>query len=265
MREADAWILVAVLGSHAGIAPSGLRSGAIVNAMNRILLGFFGLLMLLPALASEPTPPVPAVRVIYLVRHGHYAPDPAADPKLGPGLTPLGVAQAKLVGARLAGLGVHFDALYVSPLQRARDTAAVIGQDFPGRRFAVRSDLAECTPPMRLAAIMAREKTADMAACAAQLDRLFAKYFKPAADHEDHLLMVAHGNVIRALLMRALGVDKAAWLGLSVGHASLTKIRIEADGSVRVIAVGDVGHLPVTTLTGASGDPDRSLAIPALR
>jgi serine/threonine-protein phosphatase PGAM5 len=31
-----------------------------------------------------------------------------------------------------------------------------------------------------------------------------------------------------------------------------------------VISVGDVGHLPTNLLTGASGDPERSLAIPEL-
>jgi hypothetical protein len=35
---------------------------------------------------------------------------------------PIGVAQALLVGARLAGLPVHFDGLYVSPVTRVRDT-----------------------------------------------------------------------------------------------------------------------------------------------
>ena len=51
----------------------------------------------LPAAAGEP-----GARTIVLVRHGHYAADPAADPKLGPGLTPFGVTQARQVGARVA-------------------------------------------------------------------------------------------------------------------------------------------------------------------
>ena len=43
------------------------------------------------------------------------------------------------------------------------------------------------------------------------------------------------------------------------------RIRVEPDGRFKVIAVGDVGHIPPNLLSGASGDPeDRSLSIPAL-
>ena len=214
--------------------------------------------------AAEPMPSMPAARTIYLVRHGNYVADPAADDKLGPGLSPLGVAQAHLAGARLAAVAGRFDALHASPMQRARDTAAIIGQDLPGQRFDVVDDLAECTPPTRVAGVMAEEKPADLAACDAQLDRVFAKYVVPAQGGEQTELFVCHGNVIRGLVVRALGVDKAAWLGMSVGHASLTKLRVHPDGRIQVIAVGDVGFLPPNLLTGTSSDPERSLAIPVL-
>lgn len=230
--------------------------------MNRLLLGL-GLLAL-ATLAGAAEPVAPAARTIYLVRHGHYAPDPAADEKLGPGISPIGVAQAHLVGARLAGFPTNFAASYVSPMQRARDTAAVIAQNFPGSRFTVLDDLAECTPPTRDVKIAAGEKPADLAACAAQLDRVFARHFKASEGSARTELFVCHGNVIRSLVVRALGVDPDSWLAMSAGHASITKVRIEADGRLKVVALGDVGHLPPNLLTGASGDPDRSLAIPAL-
>jgi len=221
------------------------------------------LLLMLAATAQAVEKPSPAVRTIVLVRHGQYDSDPSADPKLGPGISPLGVAQAHLLGARLAGLPTRFDALYVSPLQRARDTAATIAEDFPGRQFTVLDDLAECTPPTRRASIMAGEKPEDLAACKAQLDRIFTEYFRPAGGTDRSELFVCHGNVIRYLVMRALDVDSTAWLGMSIGHASITTIRVEADGSMQVIAVGDVGHLPPNLRTGTSADSERSLAVPA--
>ena len=230
--------------------------------MAKLLLSVLLLLASTIALAAEPAPP--AARTIFLVRHGQYEPDPAADPKLGPHISPLGVAQAHLVGARLAALPLRFDALYVSPLQRARDTAATVAGDFPGRQFIVIDDLAECTPPTRDAKITAEEKPEDLAACQAQLERVFAAYFRPATGKERSELFVCHGNVIRYLVTRALGVDAKAWLAMSVGHGSITKIRIEANGSMKVIAVGDVGHLPPNLLTGASGDPERSLELAPL-
>jgi serine/threonine-protein phosphatase PGAM5 len=224
----------------------------------------FALLLLLIGPANAAEPQAPAARTIVLVRHGNYVNDPAADPRLGPHLSPIGVAQAHLVGARLAGLPMRFDALYASPLQRARDTAAVIVEDFPGRHFEAVDDLAECTPPTRRMEIMAQEKPEDLSSCQAQLDRVFARFFRPAAGHEETELLVCHGNVIRYLVTRALGVDTKAWLEMSPGHASITRIRIEADGRFKVISVGDVGHLPPNLLTGATGDADRSLAVPML-
>jgi serine/threonine-protein phosphatase PGAM5 len=220
------------------------------------------LLAFAPANAAEPLPP--AARTIVLVRHGNYVDDPAADPRLGPHISPIGVAQAHLVGARLAGMPIRFDALYASPLQRARDTAAVIAGNFPGRHFEVVDDLAECTPPTRRMEITAQEKLEDLASCQTQLDRVFARFFHPAAGYEETDLLVCHGNVIRYLVTRALGVDTKAWLEMSPGHASITRIRVDADGRFKVISVGDVGHLPPNLLTGATGDAQRSLLIPAL-
>ena len=222
-----------------------------------LLLLLFG-----PVHAAEPQ--APAARTIVLVRHGNYVDDPAADPRLGPHISPIGVAQAHLVGARLVAMPTRFDALYASPLQRARDTAAVIAEDFPGRHFEVVDDLAECTPPTRRQEVMAQEKPEDLAKCETQLDRAFARFFRPATGHAETDLLVCHGNVIRYLVTRALGVDTKAWLEMSPGHASITRIRVEADGRFKVISVGDVGHLPPNLLTGATGDAQRSLVIPAM-
>ena len=227
--------------------------------MKRLAFGMCLLLVAMPAIAAETGA---AARTLVLVRHGWYEPDPAADAKLGPHLAPIGVAQAHLVGARLRG--VPFDALRVSPVQRARDTAAVMSLDFPGRHFEVVDDLAECTPPTRRQDIMEREDPADLAACKAQLDRLFSRFFTPAEGSERNELMVCHGNVIRYLVTRALGVDTQGWLEMSVHNASITTIRVEADGRFKVIGVGDAGHLPHTLLTGATGDPPRDFAVPPL-
>jgi serine/threonine-protein phosphatase PGAM5 len=231
--------------------------------MNRVLLCLIVLALSICAHAAEAPAPAPAARTIYLLRHGHYGPDPAADRRLGPGLSPLGIAQAHLLGARLAALPTRFDALYVSPLRRARDTAAAISADFPQAVFSVVDDLAECTPPARRADFMAGERPADMAACSRQLDRFFARYFKPASGKEQTELMVCHGNVIRSLIVRALGVDADAWSAISIGHASISEIRIGADGRIRVVSVGDVGHIPPNLRTGAAGDPERNLTISA--
>lgn len=221
----------------------------------------FGLCMATPVHAAG----APAERTLVLVRHGQYIPDPKIDDGIGPHLSPLGSAQAHMVGARLAGMPGRFDHLYASPVQRARDTAAIIGESFPGRRFEVVDDLAECTPYTWRKDVTKDEKPGEMAACKAQLDRVFERFFHPAEGQPETDMLVCHGNVIRYLVTRALGVDTAAWLGMSIGHASITRIRVKANGDISVVSVGDVGHIPPNMLSGASGDvPDRSLEIPAL-
>jgi serine/threonine-protein phosphatase PGAM5 len=177
--------------------------------MKRLLLMLTCLLLatLTPAAAQA----APAARTLMLIRPVSYAPDASMNQRLSPHLAPIGVAQAQLVGARLA-TGPRFDNLYVSSMSRARDTAAAFAEELPGRRFEVVDDLAECTPPTRQANIMAEEKPTDMAACKARLERVFARFFKHATGHEETDLLVCHGNVIRNMVVRAMGVDDVAWL-----------------------------------------------------
>lgn len=207
----------------------------------------------------------PAMRTIVLVRHGNYLPDPEIDEKIGPSLSPLGSAQAHLAGARLAGMPGRFDGLYVSPMQRARDTAAIIGEGFPGRHFEVVDDLAECVPPTWRRDVEKDFSRKELADCKARLDRVFARFFKPATGHPQRDLLVCHGDVIRYMVTRAMHVDTKAWLEMSVGNASITVIRMQPDGRMKVISVGDVGHIPPNLQSGATGDPERSLAVPVLQ
>jgi len=220
-----------------------------------LLLASLALLAAAPVAAAE-------ARTIWLVRHGQYDHDDPRDEAVGRGLVPIGVAQARLLGARLRATGIAFDAFDASPLTRARQTAEVLAGDLPGLSPRIVPEIAECTMATRRAEIVADEDPEEMKACAEKIDRFFAARFVPAPDRERHELVVCHGNVIRYLVTKALGVDTTAWLEMSVHNASLTVIRVEADGRFKVIAVGDSGHLPPSMLTGATGDPDRDLEVP---
>ena len=218
------------------------------------------LLLLAPIIASAAiADPAPATRTIVLVRHGHYIAD-ANDSNPGPGLTPLGIAQAKLAGARLTGME-RFDAILASPMTRAAETAKVIAESL-SLPIETIPTLAECTPRTRRTEITAEETPEELEACAAKLDAVFRARFVPSAGTPRRELIVAHGNVIRYLVTRALGIDTTAWLEMSVAHASMTTILVEADGRFKVIAAGDSGHLPPDFLTGATGMMDRTLKVP---
>jgi serine/threonine-protein phosphatase PGAM5 len=199
---------------------------------------------------------------LYLIRHGAYVPDRNADPQLGPGLTALGVAQARLIAARLSGSGVSFDSMTSSTLLRARETAAVMHETLGNVPLGQSPLISECTPPLFAGAEgeVARERVE----CAKQLDQAFAEFFTVAKHARRNDILVAHGNVIRYLVVKALKVDPRAWIGMSVAHASLTVIQVQPDGSIRVLAVGDSGHIPSPLLSwGDAGD--RQLVAPATR
>jgi serine/threonine-protein phosphatase PGAM5 len=193
---------------------------------------------------------------VYLIRHGEYDHADERDPDIVKGLVPLGVAQAKIVAARLRGLPVEISSLHSSTMTRARQTALVIGEEFLDLEVQKSRLIRECTPPTRRKDVMAEETKADLKACTRQLEEAFALYFAPSPDADRHDVLVCHGNVIRYFVTKVLGVDTEAWLGMSIGNCSLTVVTVNADGSMKLLSYSDVGHLPpnLTTRT-APGKP----------
>jgi serine/threonine-protein phosphatase PGAM5 len=200
-------------------------------------------------------------RTLFLIRHGTYVPDPKADPEAGPGLTPLGIAQARLAAARLAGLPIRFQSITSSTLTRAQQTAAEIRTLLPDVAGAASPLLSECTPPAANPAVATA--SAEQLACKQRLDAAFEKFAVPAVEADKHDVLVCHGNVIRYFVSRALGIDPRVWPSLSVANASLTLIRVRKDGSTQVIAMGDAGHIP-PNLQSFGSDADPQLLSPAL-
>lgn len=237
---------------------------------------FGGLFVLAIALAtaavSAPTPnapaPVPAVvrpgpgiRTLILVRHGAYDEDDPRDPDVGRALTDEGREQARLTGERLAAFPLAVDALHSSTMTRARQTAEIIGAALGMAPRPTRL-LRECTPPSEREDIMARETPQALAACRDTLDQAWARFLRPSPGRDSVEVLVAHGNVIRFLTARALGLDPLRWLRMGIGHCSLTTIRVRADGSCQVVEVGDVGHLP-PRLQARLWSPPAAVARPA--
>ena len=173
------------------------RSGRFTGMLTRrAVLGVALSFCLVARIAEASDAPAPAARTVILVRHGHYLAEPK-DEFPGPGLSPLGVAQSKLAAARLAGMPGTFDALRASPMTRAHETAKVIAAELPGAALEIVPELAECTPPTRRKEITAKDKPEELAACAARLDAVFAKFFIPARGSERREILVCHGNVIQ--------------------------------------------------------------------
>ncbi len=223
--------------------------------MNRCLLGVLvAILLASPLAAAVPaaSDAEPAPRTLYLIRHGEYDHDDSRDEDVGRGLVPLGCDQARLIGERLRDLPVDFSSLQSSTMTRARETADIVAEYLPGLDVARHRDIRECTPPTWREDIMADLEEGDGEPCAALLESAFARLFRPAAGEEAHDVVVCHGNVIRWFVCRALDVEPMAWLGMSIANCSLTVIRIDENGRIKLVSFGDVGHLPpaMTTFPG---------------
>jgi serine/threonine-protein phosphatase PGAM5 len=205
-----------------------------------------------------------ATRHIYLVRHGFYDYEDERDADVGKALVPIGVAQARLTADRLRSLPHPFTGFYSSTMTRARETAYVINDDMPELELIETKQLRECVPPTWREDVTADIPERELEECRDQLEDAFAHFFVPAKTGDERDLIVAHGNVIRYFVTRALGVDPQSWLGMSVGNCSLTVIRVDSENTFKVLAVGDVGHLPPNLQTGVDAN-DRNLAVPAKR
>ncbi len=204
------------------------------------------------------------IRTIYLIRHGEYDQTDKSDSDIGKKLTPLGIAQARLVSARLQGMPVEFTSLTSSTMTRARETAMVINQDFPELSLQQSTLIRECTPPTWRKDIMSKTDSMELIECTNNLEKAFEKYFVPSPDENDrHDLIVCHGNVIRYFVTKILNVDTMSWIQMSITNCSLTIIRILPNGSMKLDAFSDYGHIPenMRTFTGGENEP-KELVVP---
>jgi serine/threonine-protein phosphatase PGAM5 len=225
--------------------------------MRRLLLAF-ALLALgaLPVLAADAPAPKPrGVHYLYLIRHGAYDRDTTNDDdRVSSGLNALGHEQARLVGERLAGLPITPHALVSSDFLRARQSADDIGRVL---RMTPAADslIHECTPASDRPDYMRDLSADDIALCESNLAAAIGKYLVPTPDADQIDVLVCHGNVIRSLVARALGMDPKTWTHMDIANGSLTILAVRPDGVTRMVTFSDAGHIPVEkqTWTGAGG------------
>ena len=179
-------------------------------------------------------------RVLYLVRHGQYHTE-EASPRYGQ-LTPLGRQQARRVGKRLAS--IEFDVMHHSDMARAVETAALIARELPAGLPTRSSKLLREGIPTAPVPWLPNHTRADARQARIRMDAAFERYFKRARSGERHELLVAHGNIIRYLVRRAMGDPIANWLRMNITQCGLTVITLgPRRGRVVLMSFNDVGHL----------------------
>jgi serine/threonine-protein phosphatase PGAM5 len=228
--------------------------------LSRILLIFliiitFALMMVTTTSMKGQETETTGIRTIYLIRHGNYNHEDERDPDVGKELVPLGIAQARLVASRLKSLPVKITSLISSTMTRARQSAMIINREFPELELQQYRLIRECTPPTWRKDIMEREDPEELNNCADSLEAGFNKFFISSPDDEDRNdVIVCHGNVIRYFVTKVLKVNTMAWLQMTISNCSLTIVKIMPNGTMKLIAFNDVGHLPPNMQTETGGD-----------
>ena len=80
-------------------------------------------------------------------------------------------------------------------------------------------------------------------------DLAFKTLFKAPQKGQTTEVVVAHGNVIRHWVCKALNIPENRWLKMDVSHTSLTGIRISRKGNIVLLGFADTGHLPLKMRT----------------
>lgn len=201
-----------------------------------------------------------AERLLYVVRHGTTDWNQAGriQGHLDPPINATGRAQARLLSARLAKLGAA--ALYSSDLQRAYETAQIIGQATglrvirkPGLReinFGVWQGLSSQEIRERDPEVYAarRANPYDVAPAQAETWRQFFDRAVSAAEEvlaeteAQRLIIVSHSGVCTVLGLRALGLDCTGKRTFDSHNCGVHTIAIQETGW-RALRFNDVDHL----------------------
>jgi probable phosphomutase (TIGR03848 family) len=224
------------------------------------------------------------VATVILARHGRTvanAEGVLAGRSPGIRLDEVGTRQAEEAARRLDGL--RLAAAVTSPLERCKDTAAILLRD-TGVRARVERGLTECDygdwtgQPMKelmkedlWKVVQAHpagvrfpggEAMAEMSARAIRSVRAWDSRVRDASGDDAVWLAVAHGDVIKSVLADALGVHLDAFQRIVVDPASLSVVRYTpqrsyvlstntADGSLAHLAKQE--ELPEEKLGGGGG------------
>lgn len=185
-------------------------------------------------------------RTLVLVRHGQSE-DNERELFSGlrdPALTARGVKEARAAGCRLKKLGYRFDRAFTSRLQRAQHTLALILNELRQTDLLVDADAAlnerdygalaglnktEARARFGFEQVRSWRKSYDatppggesLAMTAARLWPFFERAIAPRVHSGGCVLVVAHGNSLRSLLMQLEHVDPADIEDVNIGTAEI--------------------------------------------
>jgi len=189
-----------------------------------------------------------------LVRHALPVRIEESDGPADPELTEQGHRQADALGEWLAA--EEWDAIYSSPLLRARQTAEHIAKR-TGHEILICDDIREYDaglnayiPYEELKAArdehwqaLADDRLEDLAPEGANFrKRVSAAVEEIIAAHPgQRVIAVAHGGTINVALAEVLGLDRDLWVEAT--YASISRVAASRQGVRSIVSVNETGHL----------------------
>ena len=205
------------------------------------------------------TPAPPSSTLILLVRHGQTPTTGKVLPGRAPGLhlAETGRAQAEAVAGRIAALK-KIDAVYASPLERARETAAPIARA-TGHRVRTHKGLLECDfgdwTGAELSTLMKKPEWATVQRAPStfrfpngesftemQVRIVSALDAIRAAHPGGTVVCVSHADPIKAAVAHALGTHLDLFQRIVIGTCSVSAVAWSAFGPI-VLTVNSNGSL----------------------
>jgi len=195
---------------------------------------------------------------IILVRHGEQI--DAQHGVIDSSLSERGIAQARAVAARLAGVGIT--QAWHSPLDRAWQTMNVIHEAIPMVPVEPSALLMDCVPsdkapdtPAIFDPFFGSVSEADIEAGSAQMADAINEFLAPGRQGQTDLL-VTHNAVIGWFVREVLDAPAWRWVTLNQSNCGITVLQQQRPGRPwTLISHNDVGHLPTDLHTGMPGAP----------
>jgi broad specificity phosphatase PhoE len=194
------------------------------------------------------------VTIFHLLRHGEHAVQGRICAGRMPGvlLSERGRGEVAAAAERLAGAGIA--AIYASPLERAQETAGIVGRrldlpvivndelselDFGEWTGLTFDDVRKHPSWPEWAAHRSLSRIPGGETMRQVQRRVVEALIEMRAEHpDDAVVVVSHGDVIRAALVFALGMPLDFYGRIEVATASLSTVRIDATG-IRVVAINE--------------------------
>lgn len=191
---------------------------------------------------------------IYLIRHCN--PDYKLQKKLGDKDMPLstyGKKQRRFLTERLLSLSI--DTVYTSEIQRAKETASLYLKK--SKKEAIVDDglneinwthwvmikyfnMSEDTRKKRFKEHKDLDKQLDK--IQSNVRPVLASIYKKNKGKK--IAIFSHGNFIKGLLTGILNADIIGFLSMEIFQSSISKIIIDKNGYIKIVAINDVNHLP---------------------